>query len=226
MVTVNEMATVINVTGNASVEHYINLLSQVTFVSTAGEPGNTSRTVVFELVDDRGFSVSAQCVVTIVPTNDPAVFNFNGSVVTFDERTGTPVNLFQSSDSLSDPDGDSLLWTTLEIRPSIDEMDVLSVDLGTSGLVYELSTNTDNNTVLNITGYANFSVYESVLRTITFSNPSPGLSQSSRTIHVVTFDGKTESPPTLITIFIDGFDDSPVCYFDSMVGVSVSLHLF
>ena len=219
-VSVTEMATTIAASGEASVEYYTNLLSNVMYVNYADEPGSTNRTVLFELVDDRGFLISAKTVVRIIPTNDPAGFDFRDRVVSFDEMTRTPVYLFSPTDSLTDPDGDTLTWITVEIRPSIDEMDVLSVDTGTSDLVQEIRTNNDSNTVLTIAGYANFSVYKAVLRTLTFSNPSPGLNLGNRSIHIVTFDGETESPPTVITIVINAFDDSPVCYFNSMVSLA------
>ena len=216
---INLTDTEITVTGVASVENYVELLSSVMFVNTADEPGRTNRTVVFEVTDDRDFPIDATVLVEIIPTNDPAIFNFNERIVTFDEMSGTPVNLFGPNDTLIDPDGNTLAWLTVEIRPSIDQMDILSVDVGTSGLTSELSTNSDSNIVLTITGIASFSVYSTVLQSLTFDNQSPGLSLENRTIHIVTFDGETESPPTLITVTIDAFDDIPVCYFNSQVSV-------
>ena len=210
------MAAFITITGEESVGYYANLLSNVMFANHADEPGMTNRTVVFELVDDRGFSVSAQTIVRIIPTNDPAQLNFNERVALFDEMSQTPVNLFLSTDFLADPDGNTLTWAVVEIRPAIDEMDILSVDVGTSGL--EISS---GNAMLNISGYANFSVYEAVLRSLTFHNPSPALNLSNRTILITLFDGETESPSTFITVVIDAFDDGPVCYFNSMVGAAI-----
>ena len=212
------MDTQITASGIAPVEHYVEVLSSVMFVNNADEPGRTNRTIAIELVDDRDFLISATVFVTIIPTNDPAVFNFNGSVVIFDEMSGTPVNLIGPNDTLIDPDGNILAWVTVEIGPSIDEMDVLSVNVGTS----DLSINPDNSMVLTITGYADFSVYNTVLRSLTFDNQAPGLSFGNRSIYIVTFDGETESPPTLITVAIDAFDDSPVCYFNYMVSNAVA----
>ena len=217
----NVMLTSISLTGRAPVQCYRDILSNVTFVNYADEPGNTNRTITFELADDRGFLFSASTLVTIIPTNDPAIFSFNNSLVTFNEMARTPVNLFQLNDILIDSDGDSLWWLTVEIRPSIDEMDILSADPGTSNLVIESSTNLDKNTVLTISGYANFSVYETVLRTLTFYNSFPGINLTNRSIHVVTFDGETESPPTLIIVYIIAFDDVSACYFgNSMVSIA------
>lgn len=212
LVTVNQTNNEVIITGLAPVNYYIELLSQVRYVNYADEPGESNRTITFECVDDRGFSISANTTVMIVPTNDPAVFTVTDSIVTFNEENGIPVTLFQSNDTLIDPDGDNLQWIIIEIRPSIDEMDVLSVDLGSSSLMY-----TSGSGFLNISGQANFSVYEEVLRTVSFNNPSPGLDLSNRTLQIVTFDGETESPPTLITITIEPFDDVAVCFFTTEV---------
>ena len=208
---------IIEVNGPALVEMYITVLSNVTFVNDADEPGPSNRTIVFELTDDRGFSFTASTLVFIIPTNDPAVFTFNNSVVVFDEMARTPVKLFQPNDTLTDPDGNTLWWLTVQIWPSVDEMDILSADPDTSNSV-DVDLNADMD-MLNISGYANFSIYEMVLQTVTFSNLFPGINLANRTIRIVTFDGETESPPTLINLRIDAFDDIPMCYFNAMVSV-------
>lgn len=215
------MSSTITLNGTAPVQCYTALLSNVTFVNRADEPGDTNRTIKFELVDDRGFLFTATTLVTIIPTNDPAIFSFNNSIVTFNEAAKNPVNLFQPNYTLTDSDGETLQWVTVEIRPSIDEMDVLSADLGTSSLVID---NTNGSRALNISGYANFTVYEMVLQTLTFYNSFPGLCLENRSILLVTFDGETESPPTLITIAIDDFDDVSMCYFNVMVSAAFIKH--
>lgn len=185
------------------------------------------------ITDENDFSSSATASVLILPTNDPSVFSFANRSLTFNETTQTPVYLFQENDTLVDSDGDSLQWIAIEIRPFADDMDVLSVDTGSSGL--NVSINSFGSTILNISGYASFSVYEAVLQTVTFHNSYPGLSLETRVVEVVTFDGETESPPTLISVSIAPFDDIPVCYFrNSMVSgvcvitswISYHWHLF
>lgn len=204
--------TIISLNGTASVLHYIDILSNITFVNLADEPGYTNRTVVFELVDDRGFVFNASTLINIIPTNDPTIFSFNNRIVIFNEMARVPVNLLQSNDNLTDPDGNNLSWLAVAIIPPIDELDVLFADPGSSNLEIETSSNG-----LNITGYANFSVYSSILQTLTFYNPSPDINLANRSIHLITFDGVTESPPTEITVVIDGFNDIPVCYFTTTV---------
>ena len=208
-------ATEISISGNALVQHYIDILSNVTFVSLADEPGYTNRTVLFELVDERGFSFSASTLVVIVPTNDPTVFSFNNSVIIFNETARIPVNLLRANDTLIDPDSSHLQWLTVEIRPSINVMDALFADPENSNLQIDTSTSTNNNFLLTITGFANFSVYQTVLQTLTFYNPFPGINLTNRSIHLVTFNGETVSPPTIVNVHIDSFDDVAVCHFAS-----------
>ena len=210
--------TMIGLNGTASVQDYIDVLSSVTYTSLADEPGYSQRIVLFELVDDRDYSFTATAFVNIIPTNDPTLFSFNSRVVIFNESARVPINLIQSSDYLVDPDGNSLSWLSVEIRPSIDEMDVLFADTANTNLEVEISSN-----LLTITGYADFTVYEAVLQTLTFHNPSLGISLSNRTIQLVTYNGQTESPPTPITVVIDGFDDTPLCFFNHMVSPSYNI---
>lgn len=212
--------TTTTLAGAASVDCYEYILSRVKFVSQADEPGDTSRTIQFVLSDERGFAFNATTLVTIIPTNDPAVFSFNNSFITFNESTQEPVTLFPFGYTLVDSDGDSLQWVTVEIRPFIDEMDVLYVDLGTSGL--DISRDISGAS-LNISGYVNFTVYATVLQTLTFQNSFPGINLANRNIHIVTFDGETESPPTVVTIAIDDFDDVPLCYFNNTLVRAVGL---
>ena len=212
-VSISVTPSTIMLVGTAPVHCYIYILSNVSFVNRADEPGSTTRTIEFQLFDERSFEFTATTLVTIIPTNDPVIFSFDTRSITFNESTREPVNLFEPGDTLVDSDGNSLHWVSVIIRPTIDEMDVLFADPGTSGLLVDNSTDADGNIVLTISGYANFSTYENVLQTLTFQNTYPGLNLDNRTVEIVTFDGETESPPTLIVISIDSFDDLPVCYF-------------
>ena len=213
--------THITLTGVALQQCYADILSQVYFLNSADEPGRTNRSIQFVITDENEFSSSATASVLIMPTNDPSVFSFLNRSLTFNETTQVPVYLFQENDTLVDSDGDSLQWVAIKIRPFADDMDVLSVDTGSSAL--NVSISSSGSTALNISGNASFSVYEAILQTVTFHNSYPGLSLETRGVEVVTFDGETESPPTLISISIAPFDDIPVCYFrNNMVsGVSV-----
>jgi len=135
----------------------------------------------------------------------------------FNESTGSPLPLFTSMDNITDSDGQTLLWLSVEISPMIDAMDMLSGNALNTGLSLEVTTTDTGNILLNVSGEANHSIYEQVLQTITFVNDFPGINATQRQIWVVTYDGITESPAHNIYITIDLFDDDPVCFFNTMV---------
>ena len=151
-----------------------------------------------------------------MPTNDPAFFNFTDKVLTYNETTRTPVNLFSQSDVLIDPDDDggTLQWITIEIvAPNIDPSDMLAADALDTGL----DINPNAGPLLNISGEGSFMDYDAVLGTVMYFNNFPGINISNRTIHVITFDGMDESFVHTITINVVSFDDQPMCYFNMLV---------
>ena len=207
-------------------EDYRAVLAEVFFQNLADEPGDTERDVTF-FITDGDFNDTSTTTVQIRATNDPALFSFAEKSLTFFEQTRDPVSLFAAEDTLSDSDGtDVLQWVTIAITPNIDSMDILDVSSSNDLLNVDRFTSALGNVYrLNISGEANFSVYEEVLRTVTFSNDFPGINDSTRNIEVVTFDGLNESPPHFIFLSINTTDDPPMCYFGSRVRLGLKLQL-
>ena len=200
---------------------YQAVLSQVLFQNTDDEPGNGNRTVLFSFVDGT-FESYARAFVEIVPTNDPAFFNFDLKRLTFDESPErVPIPLFDSSDVISDSDGDTLESVAMEITLTFDPQDMLGVQLGDSGLSAVFNTSRETgNLVLNISGQASLEVYQAVLQAVRYFNPYPDIMLGDRVVEVTTFDGFTVSPPHLIVISILPFDDPPICYFTALVSLT------
>lgn len=197
-------------------QQYAEVLREVMYENTADEPGSVVRSVVFTIVDSIGFIGTATTNVQIIPTNDRAVINFSGGPrsLSFSEHTRQSVSLFDENDNITDSDGDSLQWLSIHITPGIDEYDILTAEEGETGLTVTVTATGEGEVLLNISGYAAFSVYESVLSTVTFVNMFPGISQAQRNVEVVAFDGETPSAIHPITIAIVGFNDPPMCFFD------------
>ena len=204
--------------GTALQEDYQEVLAEVFFQNLADEPGNVEQTVSF-FITDGVFNDTSTTTVQIRATNDPALFSFIVKNLTFFEQTRDSVSLFAPEDTLSDADGtDILQWVTVEITPNIDSMDMLDASSTSNELnIDRISSALGNVYRLNISGEANFSVYEEILRTVTFSNNFPGINDTTRNIEVVTFDGLNESPPHVILLNIITIDDPPMCYFGSRV---------
>ena len=200
------------------------MLAEVFFQNLAEEPGDGERSVTFFITDGE-FNDTSTTTVQIRATNDPALFSFSEKSLTFFEQTRDPVSLFGPEDTLSDADGTNILqWMTIAIAPNIDSMDILDASSSNDRLNVALFTSALGNVYrLNISGEANFSVYEEVLSTVTFSNDFPGINDSTRNIEVITFDGLNESPLHLIFLSINTTDDPPVCYFGSRVRLGVRL---
>jgi len=195
---------------------YQAVLAEIFFQNLEDEPTNLLRTIEFFITDGE-FNDTAFTNVEIVLANDPAFLSFTMRTLVFNESTGSPLPLFTSMDNITDSDGQTLLWLSVEISPMIDAMDMLSGNALNTGLSLEVTTTDTGNILLNVSGEANHSIYEQVLQTITFVNDFPGINATQRQIWVVTYDGITESPAHNIYITIDLFDDDPVCFFNTMV---------
>lgn len=199
-------------------EFYQSVLSEIFFQNVADEPGNVTCIIQFEIIDNDGLSATAITVVEIQPTNDPVLFNFVNKSLTFNESIRLPINLFDfPQDTITDFDGDLLERVTIFIVSGLDyPYDMLEANSGDTGLNVDIQS-TMQNLTLTISGVGNLSLYESVLETITYVNFFPGISLEPRLFHVVTFDGMTNSPPFVIEISIDPFNDLPMCFFNNML---------
>ena len=215
----------IHLTGRADQQDYVVILGEVMYENRAEEPGAITRQVQFTIMTEDGFVSAATTTVQIVPTNDRAVINFADGVrsLLYDERIRLPINLFSVNDTISDSDGDSLERLSIVLSPGIDTNDMLSASAGATGLEVTIETLDDGQVTLNISGNANFNVYETVMASVTFTNTFPGISQESRRIQVVTFDGETPSAIHPISISIIGFNDPPVCFFNQVVRRNTTL---
>ena len=206
-------------TNEAPQSVYQTVLSEIFFVNTADEPGKIERLIRFTIEDDT-FNSTAFTFVEIIPTNDPAFFNFTIRELTFNESTREPVSLFSQDDILIDPDetGGVLQWITVEIVSPNDPNDtLLANDQGTG-----LSISPNGGRLLNISGSGNFTQYEAVLDTVVYFNNFPGMNTTERIINIFTFDGMNVSFVHSITITVIPFDDQAMCYFNMLVSVSNS----
>lgn len=202
---------------------YEQVLSEVYFVNTDDEPGNRFVMINFTVNEDSFVSI-AIAQVEIIPTNDPVVFSFVEKFLQYLEEEQQSINLFNTSDTLSDSDGSMLEFVRISILNS-DPFDTLAADAGASTLSVVTDSSSSANTLI-ISGSANLSVYESVLQTVTFVNTFPGISPQQRNISVITFDGETLFTAHRIFIAISLFDDPPICYFNQLVSLKRRFDVF
>ena len=117
--------------GIASVADYQTALRSVTFDSTSGTPGNTSRTIVFTVTDaEATTSATDSQDVDVTPGNDPPTAgdrDFNAVTntplrITLDgaPASGTVTGTGTLADSISDPDGSTGLAVIAETVTSVN----------------------------------------------------------------------------------------------------------
>lgn len=215
------------VNGSAAQENYSQLLATVSYYNTDEEPvppGETrQQNVEFNVFDDR-FNAVAMATITLYPKNDPPCVSTNNTKIVYNERARVPINLFSSTDRITDSENDTISWVTIEIYQSLDNRDNLSLSVATDINVLQQSTTipTDsncfpfaaNNTYqfLNFSGIAMPSSYEQILHNITFNNDCPDMNSFQRTVIITASDG-ISSKSINISINISEYDDPPLCYF-------------
>ena len=215
--TVNNTSGLLEISGSAAAQEYLELLSTIRYFNTLKEPNimYEKRNITITIREDYQSSM-AYIVVELIPTNDPAQFNFSNRTIVFYEANRDPVMLFEPSDVIVDPDQDSdnLTYATLTLWPVRHEGDTLSIgSVNTPSLLMINS----NRTHIKIHGEAPIEEYENILRTATFVNRRFDSPPTSRRVIVNTFDGEDNSIGPEITIMINITDDPPLCFFDGNI---------
>ena len=210
--TINNTPGLLEVSGSADSEEYKEFLSSVRYFNKLDEPYSMyqRRNITVTIREDNQSSV-AYIVVKLIPVNDPAQFNFSNKTIVFYEDTREPVLLFDSTDVINDPDEDAgnLTNATLTLWPIEHEGDTLSINSTEKGSPLDIYC---NGTYIHISGVANITVYEDILRTATFVNRRFDSPSTLRQVIVNTFDGIDDGIAT-ISIMINITDDLPVCFF-------------
>ena len=214
--TVTNTSGFLEISGSATAQEYMELLSTVRYFNTLEEPNvmYQNRNIIVTIREDNQFSM-AYIRVRLEPLNDPAQFNFSNRTIVFYEANREPVMLFESSDVIVDPDNPdqdnaTLTYATLTLSPVEHERDTLSIDSidPQSSLMIDA-----NSTHIYISGVAPIAEYVNILRTATFVNRRFDSPPTARRVIVNTFDGEDNSIGPEITIMINETDDPPLCFF-------------
>jgi len=221
---VNSTGGLLEIGGRATAEEYMDFLSTVQYFNALDEPNNAyqERSITVTISEDDDQSSESYILVNLISVNDPAQFNFAERTITFDESARMPINLFEDSNTIEDPDkdGGTLTYATLSLQPIIHEGDIIMVT-DNEGLVVD-----GNETYINVSGVANLEIYERVLKSVTFVNtfldPNP---DELREVLINTYDGKDDSDGPTIFINISAFDDPPHCFFNDDLVSKIYVHL-
>jgi hypothetical protein len=173
----NPGSETLQLSGNASLQDYQDVLRTVSYDDISPNPDTTSRTITFAASDGTLTSNTATSTVTFFPPSATPTLDLNGPALGTDFNTeyiggGSPV-------PVEDPNG---LVVTEGLNPfltgatvtlfSVADGSTPSLSADTSGT--SIAANYDPSTeVLQLTGNASPADYERVLRTVKYANPNP-----------------------------------------------------
>ena len=131
-----------------------------------------------------------------------------GFNATFTEDEGQELIVDAAALSVLDGGSGTITWAraTLVTRPDA-AVEALEVDAGASGLTIKYAPATG---VLSIKGNAAGSVYEQVLRTLSYENLSQNPDVTDRAVQVLIHNGLETSDPVTSTVAINSVNDAPV----------------
>ena len=217
---VKNTSGLLEISGTATAQEYTRLLSTVRYFNTLEEPNSLyQERNITVTIREYNQSYTAYIMIELVAVNDPAQFNFTDRIIIFYEETRDPVVLFEPTDTIADPDQGYLSYATLTLWPVVHEGDTLSISNTNSAL-----TINSNGTHINISGVANITVYQDILRTATFVNRRVDSPPEQRQVIVNTFDGQDISMGPVIYININTIDDPPLCFFGGNVVSDIFAH--
>ena len=196
--------------GYADVSAWQTALGSVTYENTNGAAVSGTRTINFDLRDndatDRGsFPGTFDITVNIIGSNSPPAITSTAGVIGYTENDG-PVTL-DSGLTLADANDANLVSATITIENNyVNGEDVLAFT--PSGSV--VGSFTAATGILSLSGTDLVSVYQTVLRSVTYENTSENPDPSPRDISIVVNDGTDPSNVIAIGITITPVNDLPV----------------
>ena len=226
----NPVQGYIIITGEAPFEKYDEVLREVRYVNTAEDLQEGSRSVVFLVNDRDGNEANAAIsIITIVPVNDPPVFDLDSSdgpdsspgednYLTEFREGGSAVAVADDKISLEDIDygGGGSATISLVNRPdSTQETLRLLADLP-AGISVSFN---DTTGVATLSGSASLDDYEEAIQRIGYHNASEDPDQIQRRVSIVFDDGgggeSTGSAITLVDIV--PVNDPPKSQVDTVI---------
>jgi large repetitive protein len=194
---------IIEFTGSASLSIYSTLLASLTYTNSSGNPTTTPRTLQIKVNDGIEDSATASRSIQVAANAAPEV-TLAGETLVYREGQGAvtvdPTSLF-----VTDTDSPNLTGATITIESYAATEDRLSFgpQLGITGSFNETTG------VLTLTGTTTFANYQTVLRTVAYTNSSSNPTGTTRSITFQVNDGIEGSAPVSRTIQVNTVDSPP-----------------
>jgi large repetitive protein len=200
---------VLTLSGTTTLANYQTALRSVTYRNSSNIPNTTDRTLQYS-VNDGGLD-SNQGIVTVqvIAANDlPVIVTSSGTVSYTENVTGQVID---SGVTLSDTDGTTLVSATITIANYVAGQDFLSFT-NQSGITGNFDQTVG---VLNLTGTASIATYQTVLRSITYTNSSDNPNSVNRTLQFRVNDGISDSNLSSRAVVVVAVNDAPSLTFSS-----------
>ncbi|MBD3884310.1 cadherin domain-containing protein [Phormidium tenue FACHB-886] len=195
---------ILTITGAASLATYRTALQSVTYTNKSASPNTTPRTVRFSVTDDTLTSNVASRTIQIATVNSAPTIVTSAGSLSFIEN-GTAVGI-DPGITVGDIDSTLLTGATVTLVNYDKAQDILSVaNQGAISGSFDAETG-----ILTLTGAASVEAYQTVLRSITYSNSSDNPSTAPRTVRFTVTDGTAISNPETRTIQVTPSNDAPI----------------
>jgi Ca2+-binding RTX toxin-like protein len=194
---------VLTLTGLAAIEDYQTALQSVTYRNSSQNPTTTARSVEFRVSDGTTSSSPATREITVVAVNNAPVLTNTGTVLRYVENAGAVA--IDPGLTIGDVDSATLTGATVQISNFVAGEDILNFtpDFGITGSL--------SNGVLTLSGTTTLANYQTVLRSVTYTNSSDTPTTVNRAVEFqVTDAGGASSTLSARTMQIEAAPEAPV----------------
>jgi hypothetical protein len=189
--------------GNASIASYQAVLRSVAYLNTSGSPNTATRTVQFSVRDNALTSNIATRTIQIIPVDSPPVLTTSRGALSYTENAGQVA--VDPQLTIVDADSQTLAGATVQLQGYLPDQDSLSVT-PIGGIQSNFNAATGE---LTLTGAASVADYQTVLRSLTYTNSSDNPSSAVRTVQFSVRDSALSSDIATRTIQVLPANDAP-----------------
>jgi large repetitive protein len=194
----------LTLTGNASAANYQEVLRSVKYTNSSNSPTTINRTIQVRLTDGAIFSNTATRTIQVQSIAEAPIVTTATNSIPYAENSGEL--LVDPGLTVTDPDSPNLNGATVKINGYVAGQDKLSFN-PQGAITGSFNSNTG---ILTLQGNAAVFAYQSVLRSISYSNNSRNPNPANRIIEFTVTDGTVSSTVKTRTIRVNPINDAPV----------------
>ena len=220
---------VLQLTGVAVIQEYVNVLRSVRYQNTADEPTGASRRLEIIVSDGELNSQSAFVTVSFNLVNDPPVVQLDsgGSYSTFYLENSPPVPIAnERTAQITDVDNPTLVYLLVQLTNLLDgQLETMNYTDPVNGLIVDISFNPETLTAVYNFSYPSpmvVQVYTNLLLSLSYNNlaDEPDDSQT-RLLTVLVSDGEQMSQSVTSQITIRLVDDNQPQFLQSVYNFEI-----